>query len=83
MIVFLTFITESPSGVGYIRTCDPKTCRYGGTCDYDEHGTPRCSCSFSCPSEDGENEKVCGSDGEYSEILPRKISRLTIKCLID
>lgn len=55
------------SGIGYIKTCDHNTCRFGGVCDYDVEGIPHCICSYHCPSGGPEEETVCGSDGRLYE----------------
>lgn len=66
------------NGGGYIRTCDRNTCKYGGTCDYDEEGVPTCICSYQCPTSSNAGitdslltseiqEAVCGSDGRLYE----------------
>ncbi|XP_053203180.1 agrin-like [Panonychus citri] len=59
--------SELIGGVGYIQTCDPNTCLYGGTCDYDNKGIPQCLCSYSCPSQESDEDQVCGSDGRLYE----------------
>ncbi|XP_023225302.1 agrin-like isoform X1 [Centruroides sculpturatus] len=43
-----------------MSTCE-KTCQYGGMCDYDADGVPRCVCNFQCPTI---RDPVCGSDGK-------------------
>ncbi|XP_015793858.1 agrin-like [Tetranychus urticae] len=55
------------SGVGYIKTCDHNTCRFGGVCDYDAEGVPHCICSYQCPTTSGPDDSVCGSDGRLYE----------------
>ncbi|XP_015786514.1 agrin-like [Tetranychus urticae] len=59
--------SELIGGAGYIQTCDPNTCLYGGTCDYDKNGVPQCLCSYSCPSQESDEDPVCGSDGRLYE----------------
>ena len=38
-------------GSGYMEaTCDDTTCKFGGTCEYEDDGDFLCRCSFNCPA---------------------------------
>ncbi|XP_055958196.1 agrin [Patella vulgata] len=49
------------SGVGFVSTCDEKTCGFGGSCVQDEDGSSICYCKDNC---DAVRSQVCGSDGK-------------------
>ncbi|XP_054715536.1 agrin-like [Uloborus diversus] len=48
-------------GSGAETDCEERTCKYGGTCEYNIEGMPYCVCDFKCPLA---IEPVCGSDGK-------------------